>query len=850
MPQNTVDDFVASLEHQLFAAGRLAPLDYDVDAVEAAGVHPGGRPQFVPEPLGANAYTRKRVSAHLTAPEHMRKDGPLVGVSNGKGWKPNSLLYDARAHFACFDADVDPRVASRHPARGGQGSHGVATGKTAVSAHGASPKYARAKIDVSKRGIDGFDFSRYNRTAFAGLENALADSAYTNAVFLLLYFTPEVRHAVLDEQYEPTARAAMHNAPLGAKLALEVSLLFTMLDVAPRLPANRRVCHTANAIDALRAVQDVIALGLLDEALALGPKCRIFHRFLLEQLDAHLCRPNVLAELFGLGSCTSNSYVSASSESFDERESRALVTELVLAAPWNHEKTMSRRLTRREAGAKKDSATPREGDAWLFADALHASLCRETRTRAWREATRRYEPIAQKRTPKAPLPPCLALHCDDDPSKPAPPFETQRLWFPLTFEAQIDARGRLRVSQDYDEGRRAVAGADLEASAVRDKARYELVAVISHVQDDGDRPADAECSRSVLHVRIGSDYFRRADAEQRKPSSYAAAQKGALPSSPAEEFEAKWIFANDFAVTADATADEARCFAGQRAWRSPSVAVYRRAGDADAYTRVVEGLAQAALSEPEARCVPRAVFEAPSQSAAESKRGRGAAARLATKEAAERAKTLPGRGELIAIDSEFVSLETGATVVQSDGARVATSMGRQALARLSVVDALGNVVLDDYVVQTERVVDYATRFSGISPDDLDPRASKRDKLVNRAAALMKLRHLVDRGCVIIGHGLAKDFRVLNIVPPPDQVLDTVHLFSRPGERKISLRFLASRLLGCDIQQDRHDSIEDARAALRLYRKYEELQAEGTLAKTIADLYNFGRSVEWALAGVE
>ena len=127
------------------------------------------------------------------------------------------------------------------------------------------------------------------------------------------------------------------------------------------------------------------------------------------------------------------------------------------------------------------------------------------------------------------------------------------------------------------------------------------------------------------------------------------------------------------------------------------------------------------------------------------------------------------------------------------------------------MDEKEEVVIDDYVVQSERVVDYATRFSGISPEDLDPRSSTREKLVHRSATLMKLRHLIDRGCVLVGHGLTKDFRVLNLVPPPDQVIDTVQLFSRPGERKISLRFLASRLLGTEIQQDRHDSIEDARA---------------------------------------
>jgi hypothetical protein len=74
----------------------------------------------------------------------------------------------------------------------------------------------------------------------------------------------------------------------------------------------------------------------------------------------------------------------------------------------------------------------------------------------------------------------------------------------------------------------------------------------------------------------------------------------------------------------------------------------------------------------------------------------------------------------------------------------------------------------------------------------------------------------------------------------EQVVDTVELWRVEGQRRLSLRFLAKHVLGVDIQRDVHDSIEDARTALQLMGKWEELKQRGKLDETLRQLYQTGR----------
>ena len=106
-----------------------------------------------------------------------------------------------------------------------------------------------------------------------------------------------------------------------------------------------------------------------------------------------------------------------------------------------------------------------------------------------------------------------------------------------------------------------------------------------------------------------------------------------------------------------------------------------------------------------------------------------------------------------------------------------------------------------------------------------------------------------RGCIFVGHGLSQDFRILNICIPPNQIIDTAEIFHQPNQRYISLRYLTNYVMGRDMQQEVHDSIEDARAAYELYAKALSLKMEGKLDEYLMQLYAHGHKSQFKLGVV-
>jgi PAB-dependent poly(A)-specific ribonuclease subunit 2 len=204
----------------------------------------------------------------------------------------------------------------------------------------------------------------------------------------------------------------------------------------------------------------------------------------------------------------------------------------------------------------------------------------------------------------------------------------------------------------------------------------------------------------------------------------------------------------------------------------------------------------------------------------------------------------PVAGTHVAIDTEFVALQQEEIEITASGDREIVRPTRLGLARVSVLRGSGEdeglPFINDYITISEPIVDYLTKWSGVSPGDLD-RNTSTYPLVPLKVAYKKLWLLLNLGCIFIGHGLPKDFRTINIHVPKSQVLDTVDLFYiRARQRKLSLRFLAWYLLKEEIQVDEHDSIEDARTALRLWRKFEEFRDAGVVNQMVEEVYREGK----------
>ncbi|PWN52754.1 hypothetical protein IE53DRAFT_366908 [Violaceomyces palustris] len=726
----------------------------------------------------------------------------------------------------------------------------------------SAPGYYRLKtIQYSRFGIEDFDFEFYNKTPYSGLETHIQNSYANSYLQALHYLSP----------FRALAKAhTLQNCPREYCLLCEAGFLFRMLEDAKG--AN---CQATNFLRAFGNSQRATTLGLMDKDdspssdTAYSNLIQSFNRFMLDatsfesqppssgqarskgsssdprqkrgsgngngngragqSLDGEASSPTSSGEQAnGVGKNDAKSVVSALFS-----VSSTTRTTCVHCGRETHRNSVSHVVDLVYPRKALSNEPPPPSD---FASVLRSALVRETQSRA---ACRGCQFTALFRSRRVlpnnrDLPRALSIN--------AAVHTGEQLSFWLdgkgpggkgSGRTYLPPRVAVEVKGDDVRTRGIWEAKDL--SGLEGSAIYKLRALIVQIQADKDVPH--LCAIVRVPEAEAEAEIQVADTDAKEAET---AGKGLKRASP-------WYLFNDFLVR---NIGEEEALGFPNPWKIPAVMLWERED-------VVE-------PPPQADKAPDTREEMDSSILCEDFNiSRNRDPKRIRHEPLARDE-IPKPGTLVSIDAEFVALNQEELEVRSDGTRSVIRPTRLSLARVSVLRGQGpkegKPFIDDHIHTQEQVVDYLTKFSGILPGDLDPSTS-RHTLVPLKVAYKKLRLLVDLGCVFIGHGLKKDFRIINIHVPPSQVIDTVDLYhSADHPRKLSLRFLSWFLLKQDIQgggsggnggnggggeaEEGHDSIEDALAALRLFRLYQRFQEDQRINDVMEDLYDHGRRLNW------
>ena len=248
-PLREGDAFGLALQHYP-PTGRLLS---DADPRAAITV---GRPPRVVDPSLLKGLRQVDFVGHVPNPHYVR--GAPLGEARARA----APLLGRRVRLdAPRREDRDALKAERAAKRAAAGGIVLPARYKRVVIRGAGagvPAAAAAAAPAAAAGgvrFEEFDFSFYNRTRLAGLENDLPN-CYCNALLQALYYVPPFRAAVL-----------AHRPDAASELGLACELLFLFRMLAGANAATP--CQASNFLRALRQNREASALGLI-EGLAPG----------------------------------------------------------------------------------------------------------------------------------------------------------------------------------------------------------------------------------------------------------------------------------------------------------------------------------------------------------------------------------------------------------------------------------------------------------------------------------------------------------------------------------------------------------------------------------------------------
>ena len=762
------------------------------------------------------------------------------------------------------------------------------------------PRNYRIWLRPTHKSAASYNYYEYNDSGIIpGYDYPLTmQNSFVPPILLLMYFIPEIRQAAYKAQLG-SAIASPKDHPL----LTELGYLFYRIDAISRYayiyPANEGVASTTPRIDAWAPLSFLSFLSTMTEAernqildgspAAVDPPRRpeAFYRFMLYQLNSELTRnrsTSVVDTLSGIDFVSINEFISGTGPP-TQSTTRHLTVEFAYDNFFSSEN---------------------KNDKPSFGDVLQYNLFRASRLRAWSTTSKSYETIVQRKIATS-LPSILSISasCAGRKGEPGINLWQQTLengrWLPEMVDVEIDVDGLVIVRELVHDDTSGIdtwkecRGSGSISESVKQLVknctsvggartrRYRLDAVLSMVRDDMDRSCpeevrameiDGPFGHLVLHARVRRDMKKRIIQQQRdciqsyvstdpvqddltlagrdankelfQKRLHDAEQRLATCADAVSEQNVNdgdsWVVVNGFVVS-NTDVQDVRTF--DVPYKEPLLVVFR-AVDSDNVTTKEKSKSKPTKPRSESPTtlndrIPLDVIRTASiTNNAKSPYS-----------ANQRPASLPGPGDIVAFDAEFVAVAEEESTLTTSGSKLIVRETRHAIARISVVDGRTNVhsrgciILDDHVQPMVPIVDYLTRFSGIVEQDLSPKHSRHHLISNRASYL-KLRCLVERGCIFVGHGLQQDFWIANLAVPANQIIDTVDIYHKPAQRYISLRFLTNFILKHDVQQDVHDSVEDAMAAFELYRKAIELKQNGNFEQVLNDLYEYGQKNDWKL----
>jgi len=203
--------------------------------------------------------------------------------------------------------------------------------------------------------------------------------------------------------------------------------------------------------------------------------------------------------------------------------------------------------------------------------------------------------------------------------------------------------------------------------------------------------------------------------------------------------------------------------------------------------------------------------------------------------------------EAYLLPGKYVSLDCEMVGIAGDSKKTSLAAkhgeDESSLARVSVVNYYGAILLDVFVRQRERVTDWRTAVSGVRESDM-VNAKPFSEVQKAVSDLLKDR-------ILVGHAVHNDLQALLLSHPHNMIrdsqiltgkygtlstqlpADTVGALTAPIKRnkRAALKKLVNQELDIDIQSGEHSSVLDARAAMALYRLHRKIWDKGYVPLT-------------------